>query len=322
MAAIGLGRSEGAAACHRAAEAPRLRGRAARGRQGGAGPREAGRRDRHRRGRPAPARARRSDRTGGDPRSRSGAPRRGARADAVAPLRAHRRPGHRRMGKDISGAGMDTNIIGRGVDGLPVARRRSDVGAIWVRSLTPAGHGNAIGIGLADVASKSLVDAIDPDAIFANALSSMTPTTPKTPMHFATDRECLRGGGPLLGQRRQGRRHRPHQEHAGARPLRRVGDVSRRDRQPQRPAHRVRAGAADVRRRRQLRVVGRPAGCRALNPVQGRERPAEVAVLLPAEQVDRRMRPARASARGQCRSSARRSRRVTPLSCDGGWRRR
>ena len=62
------------------------------------------------------------------------------------------------MGKDISGAGMDTNIIGRGVDGRPFATRRSDVGAIWVRSLTPASHGNAIGIGLADVASKSLVD--------------------------------------------------------------------------------------------------------------------------------------------------------------------
>ena len=103
------------------------------------------------------------------------------------------------MGKDISGAGMDTNIIGRGVDGRPFATRRSDVGAIWVRSLTPASHGNAIGIGLADVASKSLVDSIDPDSIFVNALSSMTPGTAKTPMYFGTDRECLKAAVRFSG---------------------------------------------------------------------------------------------------------------------------
>jgi hypothetical protein len=94
------------------------------------------------------------------------------------------------MGKDISG---------RGVDGRPFATRRSDVGAIWVRSLTPASHGNAIGIGLADVASKSLVDSIDPDSIFVNALSSMTPGTAKTPMYFGTDRECLKAAVRFSG---------------------------------------------------------------------------------------------------------------------------
>ena len=61
-----------------------------------------------------------------------------------------------------------------------------------MRSLTPASHGNAIGIGLADVASKSLVDQIDPDSIFVNALSSMTPTTAKTPMHFDRSRGARR----------------------------------------------------------------------------------------------------------------------------------
>lgn len=97
-----------------------------------------------------------------------------------------------RMGKDISGAGMDTNIIGRGVDGLPRANRRSDIGAIYVRGLTPASHGNAIGVGMADVVSTRLVDAMDRDAIFTNALSSITPTTAKTPVHFDNDRYCLR----------------------------------------------------------------------------------------------------------------------------------
>jgi hypothetical protein len=96
------------------------------------------------------------------------------------------------MGKDISGAGLDTNIIGRGIDGLPRASRRADVGAIYARGLTPASHGNAIGLGICDVVSNRLIDAMDAEAVFTNALSAMTPTTAKVPMHFASDRACLR----------------------------------------------------------------------------------------------------------------------------------
>ncbi len=96
-----------------------------------------------------------------------------------------------RIGKDISGAGMDPNIIGRGINGQPFARRRADVGAIFVRGLTPASHGNAIGIGMADVTTRSLVDSMDPEAVFTNALSSVTPGTAKTPMYFSSDRDCL-----------------------------------------------------------------------------------------------------------------------------------
>lgn len=104
-----------------------------------------------------------------------------------------------RLGKDISGAGMDPNIIGRGVDGLPRPSRRSDVGAIYVRGLTPASHGNAIGMGMADVVSTKLVNSLDRDAMFTNALSSMTPTTAKTPVHFGSDRHCLRAALRFAG---------------------------------------------------------------------------------------------------------------------------
>ena len=55
------------------------------------------------------------------------------------------------IGKNISGAGMDTNIIGRGVDVRPMAGRRSEIRVIYARGLTPESHGNAIGIGLADI---------------------------------------------------------------------------------------------------------------------------------------------------------------------------
>jgi hypothetical protein len=103
------------------------------------------------------------------------------------------------MGKDISGAGLDTNIIGRGIDGLPRASRRSDVGAIYARDLTPASHGNAIGLGICDIVSQRLVDQIDLEAMFTNALSAMTPVTPKLPMHFKSDRDCIRAAMRFSG---------------------------------------------------------------------------------------------------------------------------
>jgi hypothetical protein len=96
------------------------------------------------------------------------------------------------MGKDISGAGLDTNIVGRGIDGMPRPSRRSDVGAIYARGLTPASHGNAIGLGICDIVSNRLVESLDHEAMFTNALSAMTPVTPKVPMHFKSDRDCLR----------------------------------------------------------------------------------------------------------------------------------
>jgi hypothetical protein len=95
------------------------------------------------------------------------------------------------IGKNISGAGMDTNVIGRGVDGGRFGEGVPRVGAIYARSLTPESKGNAIGLGLADVVSMRLVRSMDPHATFTNALSSLTPSTVRVPMHFESDRECL-----------------------------------------------------------------------------------------------------------------------------------
>jgi hypothetical protein len=96
------------------------------------------------------------------------------------------------IGKDISGTGMDTNIIGRGVDLQPFRSRRSSVRAIYVRGLTPASHGNAVGIGLADVVSTRLVESMDRNVTYTNAISAMTPGTARISVHFPSDRECLR----------------------------------------------------------------------------------------------------------------------------------
>ena len=96
------------------------------------------------------------------------------------------------IGKNISGAGMDTNVVGRGVDGLPFRSARSRAKNIYVRSLTPESHGNAVGVGLAEVVRSQIIKDMDSHAMYTNALSAMTPATVRVPMHFDTDAECLK----------------------------------------------------------------------------------------------------------------------------------
>jgi hypothetical protein len=76
------------------------------------------------------------------------------------------------IGKDVSGTGMDAKIIGRirvhGVTDPP----RPDVRAIAVLGLTPASHGSAVGLGLADVTTRRVVDQVDFDSTYVNCLTA------------------------------------------------------------------------------------------------------------------------------------------------------
>jgi hypothetical protein len=101
-----------------------------------------------------------------------------------------------RIGKNVSGSGMDPNVVGRGVHGyssflgqknLPPPR----IKRIFVRDLTPETHGNAIGIGFADLTTTRVVNAMDRRVTYVNALTSLTPNGAKIPIHFLTDREAL-----------------------------------------------------------------------------------------------------------------------------------
>ena len=101
-----------------------------------------------------------------------------------------------RIGKNISGAGMDPNVIGRSIHGYSSLLARDErpapfIRRIFVRGLTPETHGNAIGIGMADFTTARLVRAMDERATFINALTAMTPQSAKVPVHFDTDREAL-----------------------------------------------------------------------------------------------------------------------------------
>lgn len=101
-----------------------------------------------------------------------------------------------RLGKNISGAGMDPNVTNRWVSGylsalVPDGNGAPFIRRIFVRDLTPETHGNGIGIGLADVTTTRLVRALDMRITGINALTSLTPNTAKIPIYFDTDREAL-----------------------------------------------------------------------------------------------------------------------------------
>ena len=76
------------------------------------------------------------------------------------------------MGKNISGVGMDPKVIGRvRVHGVPNPIR-CEIRAITVLDLTPEAHGNASGIGLADVTTRRLVEQIDFEALYINCATA------------------------------------------------------------------------------------------------------------------------------------------------------
>ena len=93
------------------------------------------------------------------------------------------------LGKNISGTGMDTKIIGRGVELEP--GEAPAIGLIYVRDLTPESGGNALGIGMADVMHERLYRKIDLQKMYANARASMNPPMPRLPIYLPSDREAL-----------------------------------------------------------------------------------------------------------------------------------
>lgn len=96
-----------------------------------------------------------------------------------------------KMGKDISGAGMDTNIIGRWfIKGEPEPESPR-VKALVVLDLTEASHGNATGIGLADFTTQRLFDKIDFPMTTKNIYTSGFLERGRIPLVYATDEEAI-----------------------------------------------------------------------------------------------------------------------------------
>jgi hypothetical protein len=106
-----------------------------------------------------------------------------------------------RIGKNISGTGMDAKVVNRGpaCEYNPYPNLPS-IGRIFVRDLDPDSYGNALGIGMADVTTERLVRAIDWTPTRVNAQSSGIPSKIRVPTSFASDRDCLEWISATAGQ--------------------------------------------------------------------------------------------------------------------------
>ncbi|MEE9417885.1 MAG: lactate racemase domain-containing protein [Desulfatiglandaceae bacterium] len=97
-----------------------------------------------------------------------------------------------RIGKDISGTGMDTNVIGRKDYLYPCPEEVfPKVTRIYVRDLTEETHGNATGIGIADYTHTQLVKKTDFPITYINCLTGDNPKAAAIPIHYDTDRKVL-----------------------------------------------------------------------------------------------------------------------------------
>jgi hypothetical protein len=89
------------------------------------------------------------------------------------------------MGKNVSGAGMDPNVIGfwRREGG----ERKPDYRILVVLDLTPHSHGNATGIGMADLTTRRVADHIDWEATYLNAFTSGVLRSARMPIPVEND---------------------------------------------------------------------------------------------------------------------------------------
>lgn len=96
-----------------------------------------------------------------------------------------------RIGKNISGVCMDTNIIGRlYVDGV-AEPERPRIGKIVARDLTVETHGNALGVGLADIVTRRLANGIDWAPTYENIYTSTFVKRGFLPLVMETDAQAV-----------------------------------------------------------------------------------------------------------------------------------
>jgi hypothetical protein len=104
------------------------------------------------------------------------------------------------IGKNISGSGMDTNVVGRKYnDHVAAEHEWPKIKRIIVRDLTEATHGNATGIGMAEFCRTRVVEKLDVRITRINCLTGGHPTAAMLPLDYATDKECLDAALPTIG---------------------------------------------------------------------------------------------------------------------------
>jgi hypothetical protein len=105
-----------------------------------------------------------------------------------------------RLGKDVSGQGMDTNVIGRRPFSINEPEPSGpDIKRIYARGLTEATHGNAMGVGSADVVHGDVVAELDAPTTLINALTASTIRGVRLPPVVETDRAGLAAALSTIG---------------------------------------------------------------------------------------------------------------------------
>jgi hypothetical protein len=103
------------------------------------------------------------------------------------------------MGKNISGTGIDTNIVGRIMFIGEQEPESPKITRIVVLDLTEETHGSAVGIGLADYTTNRLVDKTDHFATAINCIAANTPEKGRVPIALKTDREAVEAALESIG---------------------------------------------------------------------------------------------------------------------------
>jgi hypothetical protein len=103
------------------------------------------------------------------------------------------------MGKNISGTGMDTNVVGRIMFVGEKEPEKPKITRIVVLDLAEESHGNAIGVGLADYTTQTLLGKIDAAATATNCIAGMSPEKGRTPLALPTDKEAVDAAFTTIG---------------------------------------------------------------------------------------------------------------------------
>jgi hypothetical protein len=103
------------------------------------------------------------------------------------------------MGKEISGTGMDPNVLGRLYFAPNEEPKSPRYIRILVRDLTEKTAGNAVGMGLADFATRRLANKVNFQYTYTNALTGLSPMRSKLPIIFETDKDAIEGALKTIG---------------------------------------------------------------------------------------------------------------------------
>jgi hypothetical protein len=103
------------------------------------------------------------------------------------------------IGKEISGTGMDPNVIGRMYFYPNEEPKGPRYVRILVRDLTKKTAGNAVGMGLADFSTRRLANKVNFHYTYTNSLTGLAPMRSKMPIIFETDRDAIQGALKTIG---------------------------------------------------------------------------------------------------------------------------